>query len=318
MLARHVALVSQTEQVAPRELMIAAAAIQKQITRDFGPIWQIHADVAAFEDRSDVPLDYWPIFICDRVPDGVHGIHLNHLNGEPFALVEVSENWTLAVSHECMEMLADPSGNRVQAGNSYIIPNDFEFLDGKDEFVREGRVGYLVEVCDPCESAEFGYSVNGVLVSDFYTPNFFDPVLVPGMRYSFTGEIKGPREILDGGYLSWIQPETKSLCQVFRTGKRLKFNSYPLAIPRPAKADAETNVPISLRRYADCRSEGDRRDAIGRNAISKPHKQLLLTERMAVRGDQPSEQLKQALDANADILQAAVQFALDGNDTPTG
>src|SRR5260370_22734207 len=168
--------------------MIAAAAIQKQITRDFAPIWQIDADVAPFGHLSDVPLEYWPVIIGGEMPIDVHGIHLNQRNGQPFALVQFSDNWTLTTSHECLEILADPSGDRIQAGNSYPEDSTSYNLEAdtspkKKSRVPKGRVGYLVEVCDPCEAAQFGYSVNGVLVSDFYTPNFFDPVVVPGGRY---------------------------------------------------------------------------------------------------------------------------------------
>jgi hypothetical protein len=50
--------------------------------------------------------------------------------------------------------------------------------------------------------------VNGILVSDFYSPRFFDPVAAPGVRYSFTGAIQGPRQVLRDGYLSWVDPST--------------------------------------------------------------------------------------------------------------
>jgi hypothetical protein len=42
-----------------------------------------------------------------------------------------------------------------------------------------------------------------VVTSDFYTPNYFDPVTSPGVRYSFTGALTEPRQVLPGGYLSW-------------------------------------------------------------------------------------------------------------------
>ena len=67
----------------------------------------------------------------------------------------------------------------------------------------QGRVSFLVEVCDPSEASDYAYSANGILVSDFYTPNYFDPVKAPGVRYSYTGAITEPRQVLKGGYLSW-------------------------------------------------------------------------------------------------------------------
>ena len=48
--------------------------------------------------------------------------------------------------------------------------------------------------------------MNGVTVSDFYTPHFFDPVFSPTTRYSFTGAITKPRQILRNGYISWHDP----------------------------------------------------------------------------------------------------------------
>jgi hypothetical protein len=209
MLTHQIALVSQTRRVTLDQLAIVGAALQKQLTRDFSPIWGIGADVSAFGRLSHVPLGYWPIVIRDDIHINAQGIHLNKENGQPFALVQFSNNWTLTTSHECLEMLADPSGNKIQAGNS-IMPG-------------QGRVQYLVEVCDPSEAAEFGYSVNGVLMSDFYTPNFFDPVAAPGVRYSFTGAIDQPRRVLDGGYLSWFDPETRHLFQVFVNGGESDF-----------------------------------------------------------------------------------------------
>jgi hypothetical protein len=70
-----------------------------------------------------------------------------------------------------------------------------------------------VEVCDPSEAPNFGYSVNNLLVSDFYTPHFFDPVQSAGVRYSFTGAITEPRQVLKGGYLSWQDPISKHFYQ---------------------------------------------------------------------------------------------------------
>ena len=56
------------------------------------------------------------------------------------------------------------------------------------------------------------YTVN-VPVSDFYTPRYFDPVGIESVRYSFTGAIGEPLQILPGGYLSWIDPLDSALYQ---------------------------------------------------------------------------------------------------------
>ncbi|MBV8379199.1 MAG: hypothetical protein JO369_00345 [Paucibacter sp.] len=41
-------------------------------------------------------------------------------------------------------------------------------------------------------------------VSDFITPNYYDSDARPGVRYSFQGNITRPRQMLDGGYISFV------------------------------------------------------------------------------------------------------------------
>src|SRR5215467_9226967 len=151
MLNRNVGLVGDTNQITPSELTKVAAALQKQATRDFGPIWHIQSSVSAFSKLEDVPTDYWPVIVQDdiRTP-GAAGVHEDQ-NGQPFALVQFSNEWSLTASHETLEMLRDPFGQRLVAGQS---PK-----------ARQGRVNFLVEVCDPSEDRPFAYTVNSVAVS---------------------------------------------------------------------------------------------------------------------------------------------------------
>src|SRR5829696_3883928 len=189
MFPRFLALVSETGRVSSSELARVAAALNKQATRDITQLWGVQASVDAFSNLEDVPLGYWPMIVRDDIGfPGAAGIHLDE-DGQPFALIQHSNSWSLTASHEAVEMMVDPLGNRLIAGPSL-----------KED---QGRVEYLVEVADPSEAPEFGYTVNGILMSDFYGPQFFDPVAAQGVRYSFTGAIKEPRQVLQGGYISW-------------------------------------------------------------------------------------------------------------------
>src|SRR4051794_28419374 len=188
----NLALVSEVDGHDPSDVARVAAALQKQAARDFGPIWQVQASVDAFPRLKDVPVGYWPMIVrTDIDMPGAAGVHEDR-NGRPFALIQMSDSWSLTASHEMLEMLGDPFGKRT--------------IPGKSPKRGQGRVEFLVEVCDPSEAEAFAYTVNDVLVSDFYTPRFFDPVRVDGVRYSFTGAITRPREILRGGYISWHEP----------------------------------------------------------------------------------------------------------------
>ena len=240
----QVALVSQTTKVGLDEVSVVAAALQKQVTRDFGPIWNIHASVSAFSKLAQVPLGYWPVIVRDDIKmQGAAGFHSNKKNGQPFALVQYDTNWALTASHETLEMLADPSGNRTVASNSLKAG--------------QGRVLYLVEVCDPSEEAKYGYTADSVLVSDFYTPHFFDPTATSGVRYSFTGAVKAPRKVLDGGYISWYDPVSQHLFQEFVQGTKRQIVDRG-AIPGG----------FSLREFSDRSSETIRTKPM-RNAAPK-------------------------------------------------
>jgi hypothetical protein len=157
--------------------MQISAALQKQATRDLAPIWEVSATVDAFEKLGQVPVGTWPIIIGGKVPPGAGGFHTD-TNGQPLALVRASSDINVlcqTCSHEMIEMLVDPFGSR-------FVPGDSPMPD-------QSRVNFLVEACDPSEAAQFGYTVNNLLVSDFYSPHYFDPVQSAGVRYSFTGAI---------------------------------------------------------------------------------------------------------------------------------
>lgn len=227
-------LVSLTKDISLAQLAPVSAAIQKQISRDFGPIWNVEATVDAFEKLEDVPVGYWHVLLQDELPNSAAGLHKRDDNKQPFALVALTNNWPVFMSHEVLEMLVDPQGTLTRAGNS--------LKSG------QGRVEYLIEVCDPCQASKFAYSVNSVLVSDFYTPNYFDPVKSSAVRYSFSGQIGGPREVLDGGYLSWFDPQTRHLFRLTVDGKKRAI-------------DDKGEVPFaaeSLRAFSD-RVSADRR-----------------------------------------------------------
>ena len=49
------------------QVSVVAAALQKQVARDFGPIWQINGTVDAFETLDAVPVDYWPVVVLDNI-----------------------------------------------------------------------------------------------------------------------------------------------------------------------------------------------------------------------------------------------------------
>ena len=197
-LAHNVALVSESTSINFSDVSSVAGALQKQAIRDFAPIWRVNPTVSAFDKLESVPVDYWPVIVADNISEpGAAGYHTDD-NGQPFALVQADDSWPLTASHETLEMLADPFGNRTLAGSPPPqAPAPISNLK---------RVTYLVEVCDPCEDNRFGYGVNGQQLSDFITPHYYDPNGSTGAQYSFRGNIKQPHDVEEGGYVSFGNP----------------------------------------------------------------------------------------------------------------
>jgi hypothetical protein len=207
MLTEKIAVVSESKKVKFEQVAAVAAALQMQVERDFKDVWQTSAVVSAYPSIDKVPAGYWPIKIVDHVEGGTLGLHHNK-NKQPAALVAAGEHWPFVASHECLEMIVDPWGSKLVAGQS---------VDEDDV-----RVEYLVEVCDPVQDYRFGYPVNGFTMSDFYTPSYFDPVRSAGKRYSFHSPIKEPREVLENGYLTWHDPRDGLWYQATRRLGKLK------------------------------------------------------------------------------------------------
>lgn len=228
MLPIHLALISQTPRVMMDDLVHAAAALQKQIIRDFSPIWGVRATISAFPD-GHCPAGYWPLIVLDTIPHPGVGFHL--FRGKPYALVPAGPAWSLAASHEMLEMLADPSGARLIAGPS---PDP-----------AQGRVEFLVSICDPCADVQYAYAINGIAVADFVTPNFFDPVASPQVRYSFSGAIRAPRQVLRNSRLNWFTQDgqlwqasgdTAGMVRIIARGK----DDNPGGLPLREYADGHT------------------------------------------------------------------------------
>ena len=79
-------------------------------------------------------------------------MHTNY-QGQLSAEAVNDDQVSITLSHELLEMLVDPAGDRV------IQAADLDPYSGGQQ------VKYLVEVCDPV--AAYSYEIDGVAVSDF-------------------------------------------------------------------------------------------------------------------------------------------------------
>jgi hypothetical protein len=132
----------------------------------------------------------WVMYLLEK-PDapGALGYHDQTADGQPilkiFPLLDEQDGvrWETTASHELLETLADP--NIARAAQSY---------DGKF---------WAYEVCDACENES--YLINGVPVSDFVLPPYFEPTQNVA-KYDYLGKITKPLQILPGGYGQYFDP----------------------------------------------------------------------------------------------------------------
>jgi hypothetical protein len=218
----HLALVADMDDV-PADLPDVAAAVQRQLTEHVAPIWGVHATISAFPSLERVPTSYWPVIVSDRYRFPQLGFHA--FDPQPLALIKYTGSYSQGVSHEAIEMVVDPDGERMAAA--------------KAPTRGPAPVQYLLEVCDPSEGHEYGYCIDGILLSDFYTPHFFEDEFRPGVPYSFTGAVKEPLQVLPGGYLTWRDPDTGDWSQNRRFGD--KQDTRELTLP-PGDASLRAKV----------------------------------------------------------------------------
>lgn len=174
------------------QINAAVKDIQTQITRDFAPVWGVTADLVFVPKKGAIDPNSWQVPILDTSDEaGALGYHDITANGMPLGKVFAKTDllygysWSVTMSHEILEMLADPDCIRTV-------------------FVQTTRGGkiYAYEVCDPCEDDSQGYRIGNTLVSDFVFPAYFETTVKPGRtQMDQRGLIKRPYQILQNGYL---------------------------------------------------------------------------------------------------------------------
>ncbi len=204
-------------------------ALQKQVSDDFKAYWEQDCTLSFVPKGQPLIAGWWQIIITDN-PDQAGSLGYHELTsagaplGKVFAKLDLDNgsSWTVTLSHELLEMLADPWINWCAMGSDSKI--------------------YALEVCDAVEADDLGYDIDGVRVSDFVTPAWFEPTCAD--RLDFKKHVSKELELAREGYISILDPAT-GWTQITAKGDELCPAWRKSGVLGPADSSEFTQMPTA-------------------------------------------------------------------------
>lgn len=163
------------------------AACARQIREHVAPAYgRAPVRVQFLDDATHAPAGAWVMSVLDDSDQaGALGYHSEDAAGRIYARVfvapclEYGVEPSTTLSHEIVETYCDPDVDRwVDTGRGYSVP---------------------YEACDPVEGNS--YLIDGVYVSDFVTPAWYDTRVVGRTHWLDNGAVSGAFELAPGGYV---------------------------------------------------------------------------------------------------------------------
>jgi hypothetical protein len=190
------------------EVLTAVRAVNRQIAEDFEPYWDLGAilrvtDPKAKPLQADAIIRIYPHghdyhWTPTGLPEGHVFTTLSQLALESVPWL----TWTTSLSHEALELIADPQLNTLVQG-----PHP----------VQRGRlVFHYREVCDPVQSET--YQIDGINVSNFVLPHYYNSLGESGGRNDFLGTGLQAFRWNENGVIGFWDP---------RQGPRGKYVTWP-------------------------------------------------------------------------------------------
>jgi hypothetical protein len=181
------------------------AALDKQMRQDFVPIWGYPAKLYVAEKPK--PGEWAVVFLDNADAADALGYHDITKDGQPISKVFVEttlaakQKVSVTASHELLEMMIDP-GAQLWAQHT-------------------NGAFYAYEMCDAVEDEE--YVIDGVAVSDFVHPSFFESWHRPGsVQFDHLKKVSQPFQTLPNGYQ--IVSDGKSVREIF--GSLIKEQNF--------------------------------------------------------------------------------------------
>jgi hypothetical protein len=189
----QISIINESTVLADTDVAPVVAALQKQVTNDFRPVWGTDAELTIVA-RGTQPASgsWWLVLLDDSDQANALGYHDLTSDGFPMGKVfaasdlKAGTSWTVTASHELLEMLGDPNINL-----TVFVQN-----------TNTAGTLYAYEVCDACEDDSAGYQIDNVLLSDFVYPSWFESFRAEGStQFDRMKKIQSPFQLLTNGYI---------------------------------------------------------------------------------------------------------------------
>lgn len=190
----QISIINATTILPDIEVKAMMDAVEYQVRHHFYPIWGTSANLIFVPKGTRPPKGTWQMAILDDADQaGALGYHDITTDGQPLGKVFAKTTLqyegfvSVTLSHEVLEMLADPDVNLlIQDGRDY---NKF----------------WAYEACDAVEADELGYEINGIRVSDFVTPDYFETFRKSG-KFDYLNHLSMPvPSLTKGGYMAYVK-----------------------------------------------------------------------------------------------------------------
>ena len=196
--------------------------INRQIHYDFEPYWSLGA-ILRLEGRSDElpdgehPVDMRGdaiIYLWDTTDvRSALGYHEKNFRGIPFGFVftditkKLNENWSVALSHEALELIGDAETNILAMG-----PHPDPAEDNRIVF-------HWYEMCDAVQAEK--YTIDEIEVSNFVLPLYFTKKEESGGCNDFLGRTYNGKTLTSfgvnhGGYVGFFDPKNQRMEKYFQ------------------------------------------------------------------------------------------------------
>jgi hypothetical protein len=183
----QISVINESTAITDAQVKEMIPAFEMQWNRDLGPAWGIDRAQFTWTAKHQQPsaTSWWVVFLDDSDQASALAYHDLTDAGLPiskvFAKTILADKASISVgaTHEICEMAVDPTINLAAQDPSGTF--------------------WAYEVCDPVEDDQYGYDINGVLVTDFVTPAWFGFKNATG-PLDFQRHATAPFQVLTGGY----------------------------------------------------------------------------------------------------------------------